>query len=336
MTEENTISTEEIESMLDEPGTEDQKSTQQGEPVSAPVTDDKEDVLKVYDFSKPYSVSKNFRKSLLAMCEGYARVATLGMTLDYRARCKLEFNGLQMMTYEEYHATLANPTCIGTALLPPLQGHALFNLDLSLAFALVKRLLGGRPEPETNLRQFTDIELGISGSVVNNLLSYLEDASSKFMTIHPEDVVIESNPEYLNTPAAGETMIYLEFSMEIDDLKGNMSLCIPSIAFEPVRGQFDPAEEFVQRDYSGVAVERQDVINTLEDTTTELVVKMAEIEMPFNILEGLEEGSVIDLGTGTNDTMELELQGKPIFQCKAGHFNGNRAIELTEKITEEY
>ncbi len=336
MSEDKTISTEEIETMLDSPGTENQESTQQSEQVSTPVIDDTVDEIKVYDFSKPYSVSKNFKKSLLAMCEGYARVATLGMTLDYRAKCKLEFNSLHMMTYEEYHATLANPTCIGTAHLPPLQGNSLVNLDLSLAFALVKRLLGGRPETEKNLRHFTDIEMGISGTVINNLLSYLEQASSKYVTIHPENVTIESNPEYLNTPAAGETMIYLEFDMAIDELKGKMSLCIPSIAFEPVRGQFDPAEEFVQRDDSGVATERRDVKSTLEDTTTELVVKMAEIEMPFSTLEGLHEGSVIDLGTGTNDIMELELQGKPVFHCKAGHFNGNRAIELTERITEEF
>ncbi len=336
MTEENTISTEDIESMLYESGSEDQESIQQSKPVSTPGTDDKEDELKVYDFSKPYRVSKNFKKSLLAMCEGYARVATLGMTLDYRAKCKLEFNGLQMMTYEEYHTTLANPTCIGTALLPPLQGNSLVNLDLSLAFALVKRLLGGRPESEANLRQFTDIELGISANVINNLLSYLGEASSKYIKIHPEDVTIESNPEYLNTPAAGETMIYLEFDMAVDELEGKLSLCIPSISFEPIRDQFDPAEEFVQRDGSGVEAERQDVKKTLEDISTELVVKMAEIVMPFSALEGLEEGSVIDLGTGTSDTMELELQGKPIFQCKAGHFNGNRAIELTEKITEDY
>lgn len=335
MTEENTISTEDIESMLDEPGTEDEQNIQESTTVSPTDTADSRVDFRVYDFSKPYSVSKNFKKSLLAMFEGYARVATLGMTLEYRAKCKLEFTGLQMMTYEEYHATLVNPTCIGTALLPPLQGHALVNLDLSLAFALVKRLLGGRPEAEADLRQFTDIEIGIAGSVIKNLLGYLKEASSKFMTIHPQEVSIESNPEYLNTPAPGETMIHLGFEMTIDDLKGNMTICIPSIAFEPVRGHFDPSEEFVQRDVSGIAVERQDVINTLEDTTTELVVKMAEIEMTFSFLEGLQEGSVIDLGTGTNDIMELELQGKPIFQCKAGHFNGNRAVELTKRITEE-
>ncbi|MCP4145479.1 MAG: hypothetical protein GY752_09380 [bacterium] len=331
MTEDNKLNKEDIESLLDETGPEGEDSSS----VSTIATDDSDVDLSAYDFSKPYSVSKNFQKNLLAMCEVYARVATLGLTMDYRAKCKMVFNGLQTLTYEEYHATLPNPTCVGTALLPPLQGHALVNLDLSLAFVLLKRLLGGRPEPEKELRKFTDIELGISGNVVSSLLEYLKEASSKFVTINPEEIFIESNPEFLNTPAAGESMILLEFEMEIEELKGKMSLCIPSIAFEPVRGQFDPAEEFVQRDDEEIAAERQDVKDTIEDATTELIVKMADLDLPFSFLDGLETGSVIDLGTGSNSIMELELQGKPIFQCKAGHYNGKRAVELTERITEE-
>jgi len=331
MTEDNKLNKEDIESLLDEPGNESEDNSQ----VSTEVADDSVVDFCAYDFSKPYSVSKNFKKNLLAMCDGYARIATLGMTLDYRAKCKLEFNGLQTMTFEEYYANLSNPTCIGNVVLSPLQGHALVNLDLALAFALFIRMLGGRPDKENELRHFTDIELGISADVVTNLLGYLQEASSKFVTISPEQVIIESNPEFLNAPAAGETMILLDFEMAIDDLKGNMSLCIPSIAFEPVRGEFDPAEEFVQRDDSEIAVERQDVKNTIEDTTTELIVKMAELELPLGFIEDLEEGSVIDIGTGTNSVMKLELQGKPIFKCKAGHFSGKRAVELMERIMEE-
>lgn len=331
MTEDNKLSKDDIESLLDYPSTESEdESSVSTKIVTDPIVD-----LCAYDFSKPYSVSKNFKKNLLAMCEGYARVATLGMTLEYRAKCQLEFNGLQTMTYEEYHANLPNPACLGTVVLPPLQGHALINLDLALAFALFKRVLGGRPDSETELRKFTNIELGISANVVTNLLGYLKEASSKFVTICPEQVSIESNPEYLNAPAAGETMIFLEFEMEIEGLKGEMSLCIPSIAFEPVKDQFDPAEEFVKRDDNEIAIERLDVKNTIEDTTTELVVKMAEMDLPFSYLDELEIGSVIDLGKGSNSLMELELQGKPIFQCKAGHFNGKRAVELLDRITEE-
>jgi flagellar motor switch protein FliM len=331
MSEENKLSRKEIESLLDNPSSD--KSVSQA--VLEKTTDTTASNPVLYNFNKPYSISVNFEKNLLSMCEGYAREATQGLTRDYRTNCSVEFNGLIMKSFDEYHSSLPNPTCISTIALPPLKGQALMHIDLNLAFALVKKMLGGRTEDEDTLRRFTDIEMGIAGSIAENLLTYLKEASSKFATISPEYLSIEANPEYLNTPATEETMILLSFEVAIRDVKGKLTFCIPSIAFEPVKDQFDPEDEFIQRDTTELAQEKQDIHETIEDTKTELVVKMAEFQFPFSKIEELESGSLIDLGTGTNESMELELQGKSIFQCKAGQFNGNRAVELTKKITEE-
>jgi 2,3-bisphosphoglycerate-independent phosphoglycerate mutase len=61
-----------------------------------------------FDFSRPYSISRNFEKNLRSVCDNLAKAATVHFTNQLRTNCILEFRQLVLQTFGEYAANLPN------------------------------------------------------------------------------------------------------------------------------------------------------------------------------------------------------------------------------------
>lgn len=113
-----------------------------------------------YDFYRPHNISRTFEHNLQAVADGFAKMGSIDFTSLLRMSVQIEYKGLRQCTFGDYVAELPNPTCVSQVTLAPLKGYALVYLDLGLGFVFMKKLMGGVPDAEDAVREFTEIERG--------------------------------------------------------------------------------------------------------------------------------------------------------------------------------
>jgi len=272
--------------------------------------------VRTFDFRRPYSISPNFEKNLRSICDNLAKSATVHFTNQLRTNCVLEFRRLLLQTFGEYAAGLPNPTCISVVTLAPLKGSALFYLDLSLSFAMIKKLLGGPAEAETRNREYTEIELSIVRSIIMKFMDLLRAAAGRLVELDPRCVTVDCH-------------------FHLENVEGRLNFCIPIAGFEPVRVLFDPEESREPRPVAEVRRDRALVLDLVGGTDVEAVAKLGELQLSLEQIMALEEGQVLTLDKPVDAPLALEVEGKPLWLGAAGRVHQHRALRLTERLSEE-
>ncbi len=316
------------------------KSDPLGSSLDAALGDDDDEPTSAdspvpFDFNRPHSVSRTFEQQLRNMCENFAKAATITFTNVFRVNTLLEFKGLTLVSCKDYLAEMPNPTCISNVTLAPLKGQALLHLDLELCFAMLKKLMGGAAETEETLREFTDIERGIFLNIVLKLLGNLREASARLVDMKPEFVSMENNPAYVSGVTMGDSLVTLEFTFKLDAVEGPLEFGIPMAAFEPVRELFDPEERRELRSLEELRQDRNQILDLVQGTHSEIVVKLCEMGTTLEAIMQLQEGDLLHLSQPVDALLLVEVQDKPMFLAEAGRVRQNRAVRLTERLNEE-
>jgi flagellar motor switch protein FliM len=288
-----------------------------------------------FDFSLAHTISRQFEKNLLKMCESFAKSVSLALTRNLRANTAIRFTKVDLISYGAFSADLAEMTAVSIVTLAPLSGFSLIHFDLNMAYLMIMRLLGGPIEDVSIDRKFSDIELGIAKMITEQVNSDLKDAASKLVELRPEFIHLENNPNYLGIVATNDPVVVLNFDISIEELQGPLRICIPMASFEPVWDKFDPEENSEYRSPAEVKRDRLMVYEAVKGSKADMVVNLAEIDLTFQHILELSEGDTLNLGKSVNTPLVLTVQGKPMFKGLPGKMNLNSALKLTERLEEE-
>ncbi len=291
--------------------------------------------VRAYDFNRPHSISKRFGQNLQNIAEQFSRNATVNLTSLLRSNVSAEFQELQLRSYAEYREALPRPTCLAAMTLRPLAGTTLLHMDLGLCFVILKKLMGGRPDGEERLRPFTEIERGIFGHFSGRLADLLRTAASKLVDLQPEPVALENNPDYVSGVPAGETLVCMRFRVRLEAVEGILEFAFPLSAFSPVRDVFDPEESVELRSRDEMSRDRHQILDLIQSTTSELVVRLGDLELPLDRVLSLQEGDLLHLPQSVDSPLTVMIEGREVFLAEAGRVNQNRAVKLIQKLEKE-
>jgi flagellar motor switch protein FliM len=285
-----------------------------------------------FDFRRPYNISKAFETNMLTICESFAKAASLSFTSMLRSNVTIDHDSLQLTTFGDYLRSLSDLSCVGTMSMPPLAGQSLILLDIGMSFTLMKRLLGGQIETETDMRKFTDVEFGVATILVTKFLDAMQNSFEKTIPIETTLHGLENNPTYLGTMSNSETVILLKFKIDIDAIEGDVVLCMPLTAFEPVWNLFSPEEGAEYRSSSEIKRDRISVFDMLQITAADVVVNLGNLSMPMAQVLQIKEGDVIPMEKSVNSKLTVEIQGIPMFEGSPGKLNNKRALKITNSL----
>lgn len=288
-----------------------------------------------YDFHRPHTVSRAFQQNLQSVADTFAKTGTIEFTSLLRMNAEIAFTGLRQCTYAEYLAGLPRSTCAASLGMEPLKGSLLLQFDLALCFAFMKKLLGGTPDLESRVRDFTEIERAIAGDLVGRFVDVLRRAVSKLVEVQAATTGLENNPNYLSGIGQGESVIVLDFRVGLDTAQGPLSLVLPLAAFGPVRDIFDPTEAFEERDPAELQQDREQVLDTLQDMSSELVVELARRRARLEEIVGLSVGDVLDLGRRVGEPLKVSIQGREAWRGEPGSIGDRHAVRLVSPWTKE-
>ena len=99
--------------------------------------------VSVYDFKRPERVSKEQMRALQTLHEGFGRNFGAVLSGLLRTIVEVKLTSVDQLTYSEFVFSLENPTCFNLLQAEPLDGHLILDINPSILFPIIDRLLGG-------------------------------------------------------------------------------------------------------------------------------------------------------------------------------------------------
>src|SRR6476469_6009438 len=113
-----------------------------------------------YDFRRPERVGKEQMRALQSLHEGFSRNFSAALSALLRTIVDVKLTSVDQLTYSEFVFSLENPTCFNVLRAEPLEGHLILDVNPSIVFPIINRLLGGNKESGSPTRRpLTELEV---------------------------------------------------------------------------------------------------------------------------------------------------------------------------------
>lgn len=289
--------------------------------------------ISVYDFKRPERVSKEQMRAFQALHEGFSREFGAAVSGMLRTIVEVKLISVDQLTYSEFVFSLENPTCFNLLASEELDGNLILDLNPSIIYPIIDRLLGGGREGAHSFpnRPLTEIELKLVGRITDLAIKGLENAWSNICDLKLSVVQVESNPQLVQIVPPNEVIVLISFEVTMGEMRGIMNLCIPFNTIEPLSGKLssDSWSAYTKR----IATPRQQLnLETgLSMATVELVAHLAHAKLTSAELVNLSVGDVIVTEKDVNEGLDVLVEGRPMFQGFPGVYRGHRAVRVTEQ-----
>src|SRR5512145_1378314 len=191
--------------------------------------------ITAYDFKRPERVGKEQMRALQTLHEGFGRNFGAAISALLRSIVEVKLTSVDQLTYSEFVFSLENPTCFNLLKADPLEGNLILDINPSILYPIIDRLLGGGREAGPLARRpLTEIELRLVSRITGLFLHELRHAWENVIDLKLEVVQVESNPQLVQIVPPNEVVVLISFELTIGDLRGMINLCIPFNSIERI------------------------------------------------------------------------------------------------------
>jgi flagellar motor switch protein FliM len=198
--------------------------------------------------------------------------------------------------------SLPDPTAFYAVDLSLYGGVGALELNPSVAFTMLDRLLGGTGQTPGPNRALTEIEQNVVDSVVTLLLGNLTETWRPVAPMEFKIQARETRPQMLQVTGPTEIVILLVFDVRIADTRGMLNLCIPAAAIEAVGEAFKGSWQRTRR--QPTAEEEAWLHANLGRANLPVTVQLESV-LPARELIALEAGDVLSLGRAATQPLDV-------------------------------
>ncbi len=288
-----------------------------------------------YDFKRPERVGKEQMRALQTLHEGFGRNFAAGLSALLRSMVEVKLTSVDQLTYSEFVFSLENPTCFNLLSAEPLEGNLILDINPSILYPIIDRLLGGGREGGPLARRpLTEIELRLVSRITSLFLRELAHAWENVLPLKLEVVQVESNPQLVQIVPPNEVVVLISFEITIGDVRGMVNLCIPYNSIERIGGRLTANSwvSYARREPSSENIEQ--ISRTLRGSLVELSVLLASTRVTTGELVGLRVGDIITTDKDVHSPLLVKVEGVPKFRASPGAFKGHKAIRIETTIND--
>jgi flagellar motor switch protein FliM len=290
--------------------------------------------VSVYDFKRPERVSKEQMRTFQALHEGFSREFGAALSGMVRSIVECKLISVDQLTYSEFVFSLENPTCFNLLRAEPLDGHIILDLNPSIIFPIIDRLLGGGRAPSQNVprRPLTEIELRLASRITDLAIAALRNAWGGVCDLALRVTQVESNPQLVQIVPPNEVIVLISFEISMGEMRGIMNLCIPYNTIEPLAGKLSAN---TWSTYTQKQPDRRQTLNLetgVSNAGVEMVVYLASTRLTAGELIGLAVGDVIVTEHDHQSPLEVCIEGRPKHYGFGGLTKGHKAVRIGKPI----
>lgn len=281
-----------------------------------------------YDLGKQERIVRGRMPTLEILNERFARNLRMGLFNFMRKSPEISVAPVKTQKYSEFIRNLAVPTNINIVTLQPLRGNALFIFEPALVFTVVDNMFGGDSRFHNRIegRDFTATEQRIIARMLEVVLDGYHKAWQPAHPLNFEYVRSEMQTKFADITTPSEIVVTTTFSIELGAGGGDLHICIPYAALEPIR---DLLYSATQAD-STVTDKRwmRMLTQQVQLADVDLVAQLAQIPVTLQQVLNLKAGDVI--GFDLKPKLTAAVDGVPMFDCRYGVLNGQYAIKIEQ------
>ena len=323
------LSQEEIDALLDVVDDEGDDILETGEEVF------EQKQVTLYDFKRPNRVSKEQLRAFRGIHDKMARSLSSQISSIMRSIVEITLHSVDQMTYGEFLMSLPNPTSFNVFSIKPLEGSGILEVNPSIAFPMIDRLLGGKGDPFDGNREFSDIELSLFETILRVMMGTLKESWAPVTDLYPTVESKESSPNVIQIVAQNEIVVMVVMEIIIGGSSGMMNLCYPVIALEPVLPKL-ASRDLMLNETSSKKSRNQELKALVGGAEVSLEAILGRAEISLMQLLDLEVGNVLRLETaGEDDIVWVNADGKDRFKGTIGLRRFKKSIRIDEIIYTE-
>jgi len=320
------LSQEEIDALLevvDEEGDADLIST------SSESEDNRQVIL--YDFKRPNRVSKEQLRAVKGIHDKMARNLASQISSIMRSIVEIQLHSVDQMTYGEFLMSLPSPTSFNVFSIKPLDGNCIIEINPSIAFPMIDRLLGGSGESYESTRELTDIELNLLDAILRIVMQRLKEGWSPITDMYPNVESKESSPNVVQIVSQNEIVIMVVMEIIIGNSSGMINLCYPVIYLEPILSRL--ANRDIMLGETSAKKSRNKELKTLVGRAEVFgEALLGRTIMSVGDLLDLQEGDILRLDRPADDHAVVTIDRKDIFLAEIGLHRFRKSIKVKELI----
>ncbi|HVX12249.1 MAG TPA: flagellar motor switch protein FliM [Pirellulales bacterium] len=302
-------------------------------PPPAPTTSRGRDKVTPYDFKRPERVGKDQMRALQTLHEGFGRNFGAALSALLRSIVEMKLTSVDQLTYSEFVFSLENPTCFNLLKADPLEGNLILDINPSILYPIIDRLLGGGREGGPLARRpLTDIELRLVRRITDLFLEELHRAWENVLDLDLAVIRVESNPQLVQIVPPNEVVVLISFELTVGDVRGMMNLCVPFNSIERIGNKLSSNSWVAYGRRQATPESIQHISRNLHGSLVELRVQLANSRISTTELLGLRVGDIITTEKDTRTPLLVEVEGVTKFQARAGAYKAHKAICIESAV----
>ncbi len=297
---------------------------------SVSVSSPKDSTAVKYNFRRPEIVSKDQIRTLQMLHKTFCRFLTTSLSGYLRTIVEVNFVAVDQLTYGEFAMSINhNPACINIFSMRPLEGRSVLEVDPMLVHSIIDRLLGGTGDLPTENKALTDIEQTIFTKVNDIFFQGLNEAWKTVLEFNMAWEQFETNPQFVQVVAPGETVILITCEIKIGPVSGILSICFPFVYLQPIIQSLS-AQTWISSAQKKPSDEmKNSVKRSIEKTTIPVTAVLGTTQLTIRELLGLKVGDAMVMDQKVTDPAIVYLDNKPRFLGFAGIFGKQKAVRVS-------
>jgi flagellar motor switch protein FliM len=288
--------------------------------------------IRAYDLANQERIIRGRMPTLEIINQKLARQLRQAFSGALRRVVDVSALNVDMIKFGEFLKTLPVPTSMHVFRMLPLRGGALLVIESKLVFALIDSFFGGPGTAFVKVegRDFTSIESHMIQRIVNLTFEEMEKAWEPIEPIKIELERSEVNPQFVGIVPPSDIVVITPFEMEMDEARGNITVCIPYSTLEPIRSKLNAAFQSERLELDHGWMKR--IFRQLEEVEVEASVELGSTDITVQNLLDLQVGDIIRLDQDCDSELIIRIEGVPKFMGLPRVIRQKKAMEITSQI----
>ena len=285
----------------------------------------------IYDFKRPNRVSKEQLRAIKGIHDKLARNLASQISSVMRSIVEIRLHSVDQMTYGEFLMSLPSPTSFNVFSIKPLDGNCVLEINPSIAFPMIDRLLGGNGEGFETSRELTDIEVNLLDAILRMMMQRLKESWSMITDMYPNVEAKESSPNVVQIVSQNEIVIMVVMEIIVGNSSGMINICYPVIYLEPILSRL--ANRDIMLGETSAKKSRNKELKTLigrAEVLYEAILDKSIVSV--NEFLNLKEGDILRLDRSANDKAIVTIDKKEVFLAEVGLHRFRKSIRIEELI----
>jgi flagellar motor switch protein FliM len=199
------------------------------EGITAPPQNAQTKKVVPFDVQQSTALSLAQVRSISTLHDTFAEQVSQSLARLLRASVEVKFVSAELVPYGEFLAQLPQLTFLASLRTHLPDACAILQVDLSAALSMVDLVLGGSGKDQTEMRDLTEIEDEIFGSVTQNVCHELQAAWLPVLDLNFQlDQRVPQTEASSLMPASEKTLV-LSFEIRLQDVQGQLKVALPAV-----------------------------------------------------------------------------------------------------------